>query len=179
MDLLLVFLFGIIDFLIYLIPLTILSFVIYKLLTPLKEKIRDKFDFGWIKTCFIINFIIVFACFFVMYVYFIFVGAALAGPMDVNLALTFVEQIMLFLNDLVRIVIASVILALALLFFEFLTGFVTDLQEKKEYSETLKQIIAVLVASAVFLVLLFFFFSWAPLGLFVYIFYGGIRPIPV
>ncbi|MBT4192616.1 MAG: hypothetical protein HOE11_04875 [Candidatus Diapherotrites archaeon] len=171
--------FAIIDFLIYLIPLTIISFAAFKLLSPIKEKLMKKYKLGWIKTCLLINFVISFLCLFAMYAYFVLLGGALAQPMDVALALTLGEQFLLTLGDLARVVIASVILALALLFFEFLTGFVTDLQEDKEYSKTIKQIIAVLISAVLFLLLLFFFFSWAPLGLVVYVFYGGIKPIPI
>jgi hypothetical protein len=179
MDILIAFLFSIIDFLIYLIPLTIISFVAIKLLSPIKERLMKKRKLSWIKSCLLINFVISFLCLFVMYAYFVLLGGALAQPMDVALALNAGEQILLTLGDMARIAVASIILALALLFFEFLTGFVTDLQEDKDYSKTIKQVIAVLVSSALFLILLFFFFSWAPLGLFVYVFYGGIKPIPI
>jgi hypothetical protein len=152
--------FGVIDFLKFLLPLAIIMFVVYKLFFPLKEKISDRFEFSWVKSCLLLNLIIIFILLFAFYAYFAFVGASLALPTEVELQHDFVETIALIGFAIVRILIVSIIFSLALLFFEFFASFVITLQKEKDYSEILKEFIGVLCSSALFLFLFLFVFNW-------------------
>ncbi len=178
MDLFLL-LWGLIDFLKLLIPMAFIALILFKLLFPLREKIREKYSLSWIKSTLAFNFIVCFVPIVLIYIYFDFLGGALTKVIDPEITYDFFESITIFLISAVRIVIASVILALVLLFFEFVSSLVISMQEKKDYPLIAKEFIGILVSSAIFLLLFLFVFDWAALGLFFYIFYGGIRPLPL
>jgi hypothetical protein len=171
--------FGVIDFLKFLLPLAIIMFVVYKLFFPLKEKISDRFEFSWVKSCLLLNLITIFILLFAFYAYFAFIGTSLALPTEVELQHDFVETIALIGFAVVRILIVSIIFSLALLFFEFFASFIITLQKEKEYSDTLKEFVGVLCSSALFLFLFLFIFNWVILGVFVYIFYGVVSELPL
>ena len=167
------------DFLILLIPLAIVSFIGSKILSRLREKIEDKLKLDWLKSIFITNFVIIFICIFLAFIYFIFLGAALSEYRAPEIEYDIFENLILVGMGAVRIAIATLILSLFLLFFEFVSSFTTDLLEKKEWPMISKEFIGVLVACLIFLILFLFIFSWAAIGLFVYIFYGGVSSAPL
>ena len=171
--------FGVFDFVKFLVLLTIVSFVLYKLLTPLKDKLVKRFSLNWIKSSLAMNFISIFVVLFIFYLYFIFVGVALAVPQGEGLDFDLWENILLVLIGTVRIIVATIILSLVLLFFEFVASITISYQDKKKYSKTIKEFIGVLVACAIFLILFLFVFNWVALGLFIYIFYGGVSSLPL
>ena len=167
---------ALVDFVKYLLILSVIFFILYKLLSPLREKLADKYDMSWIRSAATFNLIVVFVCFLVFYLYFIVVGALAAPPIDPDIQFNLVEETFVILLGVVRVAVASVILAMGLLFFEFVASLVIDMQKKKKYSPLLKQFVGVLVAVLVFLLLFIFLFSWVPVGIYVYVFYGGIPP---
>lgn len=179
MDILSQIFFSIINFLILLIPLTIISFVIYKLLNPWKEKLIDEKNLSWFKSVFVINFISSFIVIFLIYMYFYFIGIIGAGIIDSELAPTLFEHILFILNDVIRIIIAAIIISLTLVVFEFLAGLGIDLQEERDYSDTIKELLGIAVSLTVFLLLFLFVFDFAFLGLFIYIFFGGVSSPPL
>ncbi len=172
-------LFAIIDFLKFLIPLALVLFVLAKILHPLRIRIEEKYELTWIKSTLVINLSIIFLMIFLTYLYFVFLGFSLANPLDAEMEYTAFEYVLMIGIALIRIVVATIILALVLLFFEFVASITTSLLKEKKYSPFVKEFLGVLVATTLFLVLLLFFFNWVPLGLFVYIFYGGISEAPL
>lgn len=172
-------LFSVLDFFKFLIPLVIIVFVLYKLFNPLKEKLIEDYEFGWIKSVFLINFVTIFVSIFLIYLYFYLTSFMLERPVDPELAHTMVEIILFILVDSVRIVVASFIIALSFLLFEFLFGVIFDLLEDTDYSDTVKELIAITLVCALFLFLILFVFNWAIIGLFIYVFFGGISQMPL
>ncbi len=171
--------FSIFDFLKLLIPIVIICFVLHKLINPFKNKLMKEKEYGWIKSVFIINFSIIFSLIFLTYIYFYFNGLVLATPIDPELSNTIIDHVLLILQDLVRIIVATIILSLILLCFEFLSGVIFDLLKDKDYSVTVKEIISISISCIVFLLLFLFVFNWALLGLFIYIFFGGVASPPI
>jgi len=170
---------AIVDFAKLLLPLAFICFILYKLLSPMREKIAEKYALSWVKSCVVLNFAVCFVAIFLIYLYFFFLGAALAQPQDPELETTIIENIFLILYDSVRIIVASIILSLSLLFLEFVASLAIDFQEKYKYAAIFKQFLGVAAACAVFLLLVLFVFDWVPLGLFVYVIYGSIQPVPL
>ena len=177
MDLLSTILFSIFDFAKLLVPLSIIMFVIYKLFSPLRDKLDDRFELSWLKSVLALNLITTFVVLFGIYLYFFFLGGVLATPMEFGYDIF--EQLLMILVALVRIIIVTIILSFLLLFFEFVSSFVVESLGKKEYSINTKEFIGIFVSSIIFLILLLFFFSWVPLGIFVYIFYGFLEEMPL
>ena len=170
---------GVVDFLKIILPMAIILFILAKMLAPVREKMEKKFSIGWTKSCLLLNFIIIFIIIFGVYLYYFFLGGVLASAQDVELQYNVFENLAMVGIDLVRIIVATLLLTFALLFFEFLASFAIQLQEKKKYSVYAKQFLGVLLAVIVFLLLYLFVFNWVGVGLFVYIFYGGVNPLPV
>lgn len=179
MDFVSFFLFSVLDFLKFLIPLVILVFVLYKLLNPIKEKLMDDYEIDWIKSVFSINFLAVFVFLFLIYLYFYLTSMIIERPLDPELTHTIFEIIMFILVDTMRIAVASFIIALSFLIFEFLFGVIFDLLKNTNYSDTIKELVAITISCAVFLFLILFIFNWAIIGLFIYIFFGGISQMPL
>lgn len=179
MDLIGIIFFAIIDFLKLAIPLTIISFVLYKLFYPLKEKLVEKYEFSWIKSVFLINFVLTFLFLFFIYIYFYLTGIIQERPLDYELSHTIFEIISFILIDSIRILIASFIIALVLLGLAFVFGIIIDLLENKEFSKTIKEIIALFVTCSLFLFLVLFVFNWALIGFFIFIFFGGVSQFPL
>jgi hypothetical protein len=167
------------DFAVLWIPLAFISFIIAKLLLPLRKKIEEKFNFNWLKSTFLTNFIVIFIIIFLFYIYFILLGALTAPARTPELEYDFIENILMILIAVVRIGIATVMLSFFILFFEFIASLVTDALKKKDWHNVVKEFVGVLIAAFVFLVLFLFIFNWAAFGLFVYIFYGGVSPLPL
>jgi len=167
------------DFLVLLIPLSIIGFVGSKLLSKLRERIEDKFGLDWLKSIFITNFVVIFVAIFLIYIYFILVGVVTAEFRTPELEYTIFENLLLVGLGVIRIAITTLILSLFLLFFEFISQITVDLLEKKEWSITIKEFIGVLVAALIFLIVFLFIFSWAAFGLFIYVFYGGVSSGPL
>ena len=169
--------FGVFDFIKLLIPLAIISFIALKIGVNLREKIADKYDLSWVKSALVINLIFIFIILFVTYLSFIFIGFSLATPQEAELEYTAFEYVLMVGIALIRIIVATIILALALLFFEFLSSITISVQKKG--SVFVRELISVVITSAVFLFLFLFFFSWTAIGLFVYIFYGFVQGLPL
>jgi hypothetical protein len=169
--------FGVFDFIKLLIPLSIMSFVALKLGVNLREKIADKYDLSWVKSALVINLVFVFIILLSTYLFFIFVGFSLATPQEAELEYTAFEYVLMVGIALIKIIVATIILALALLFFEFLSSVIISMQKKG--SVFVREITSVILTSAIFLFLFLFFFSWTAVGLFVYIFYGFVQELPL
>jgi hypothetical protein len=167
------------DFLKFLIITSIIAFVVFKIFSPLREKLVEKYDLTWIKSTLLINIVSIVALITFVYLYFVFLGFSLAVPQQTEIEYTMFEYLLMFGIAFIRILVASIILALALLFFEFLTSILISLQEKTKRGELTKQAIAIIISSAVFLFLVLFVFNWVPLGLFIYIFYGSVNNAPL
>jgi hypothetical protein len=167
------------DFLVLLIPLSIIAFIGSKLLSKLRVKIEERFNLDWLKSIFITNFVIIFVAIFLIYIYFILIGVVTAEFRTVELEYNIFENLILLGMGGIRILITTLILSLFLLFFEFVFSIVVDLLEEKEWSITVKEFIAVLVTALIFLILFLFLFSWAAFGLFIYVFYGGVSSGPL
>jgi len=183
---------AIIDFLKMAIPLTILLFILYKVFSPVKDWFTEKYDFSWMKSVVLLNFIIVFVALLVFYLYFVVTGALGASPIDPDLQYNLGENALMILIGVVRVLISAVILTLVLLFFEFIASLVMDSNIIKSNGKNRKsrkqgpqgaslvmQVFGIFVSVVVFLVLFLFLFSWVPLGLVVFIFYGGVKEIPL
>jgi len=167
------------DFFILLIPLTIIVFVGSRLLSKLREKIEDKFKLGWMKSIFITNFIVIFVIIFLAFIYFILVGMATAQFRTPEIEYDLMENLALVGLGAVRVAITALILSLFLLFFELIDSLAVELLDKKEWSDFVKEFVAVLIVCAIFLILFLFLFSWATFGLFIYVFYGGVSSGPL
>jgi len=173
---------GIVSFSKLLLLVSIVSFIGYKLFAPVREKIAEKYSLSWMKSCFVFNFLFSFIILLLIYVYFMIIGASIAPVRDPEIEYDLFENILLILIACVRVFVISVILALTLLFFELVASLfmtVKETRKSKKKSSWIKQFIGVLIASIVFLFLLLFLFSWVPLGLFVFLFYGSLQALPM
>lgn len=170
---------AVIDFFVLLVPLGVIGFVAYKLGQPLLERLMKKHSLSWIKACVVLNFAVVFLWLMFFYFYFLFIGAAGGVPVDEEAQLTIFENMGIVLFDGARIAFSAVVIALALLFFEFVASLIISVQEKTRSPKLLKQLIGIFGAAALFLVLVLFFFDWALLGMFIFTFYGKIKAIPL
>ncbi|MFA5764031.1 MAG: hypothetical protein WC915_04420 [archaeon] len=169
--------FGVFDFIKLLIPIVLISFVALKIGVNLRNKIADKYDLSWVKSALVVNLIFIFIILMSTYLFFMFVGFSLAFPQEAELEYTAFEYVLMVGIALIRILVATIILSLALLFFEFLSSITISMQKKG--SVFVREIISVIVTSAIFLFLFLFFFSWTAVGLFVYIFYGFVQELPL
>jgi hypothetical protein len=170
---------SIYNILIVLVPLTVIFFIVYKIVNPYKERLIEERELSWLRAAFLINFVISFVLIFIIYMYFYFIGIIGSGIVDVELTPTLFEHVSFILFDAVRIVISSIIISLTAIVFEFIAGFAVDIQEEKEYSKTIKEIIGIMISLLVFLVLFLFIFNFAFLGMFIYIFFGGVSSPPL
>lgn len=169
----------VLDFLVLWIPLTIICFALYKVLSKAREHLVEKYELSWTRSCLALNFIIFFAFFFVVYLYFFFVGASLAVRLDPEVEYTILDNLSVLFFASIRMVVASIILAIALYFFELVGSFAIEFQKKSKKSKFTKELIGIGFACALFLALFLLIFNWVPLGLFVYVFYGGVKALPL
>ena len=178
-----VILVSVVEFLKLLILVSVVSFIGYKLFSPLREKLAEKYSLSWLKSCLALNFILIFVITLLAYIYFMYAGAALTQLVVEETQFDLGDNIIFVVLALPRILISTLVLSLALLFFEFIGVFFMEdrkasssRKSKKPVNNWLKQAIGVVVASMVFLLLVLFVFNWVSLGLFVYIFYGALKP---
>ncbi len=174
-----------IEFLKLLVLVSVLSFIGYKLLSPLREKLAEKYNLSWMKSCIIFNIVFLFVVILAIYIYFMLVGGLSAPARDPSIEYSLIDNLLFILIASVRILIASVILGLFLLFFELIASLfmsgrgVENARKKKVTNNWVNQFIGIVIASAVFLILILFIFDWVPLGLFIYVFYGAVKPLPL
>ena len=157
----------------------VIGLIVYKFFKPLLDKIMYKYELSWVKSVFLLNLVVVFFTVFLVYLYFFYYGLMNAGAFDVDLQPNLIDIFLAILVDAVRIFVASVIIALIVLLTEFLSSLGIAYQKKKKYSATIKQFIGIVFGVSIILILGLFFFDWVPLGLFVYVFYGGVNALPV
>jgi len=170
------------DFVKLLLVFAIVSFIAYKLFSPVREKIAQKYSLSWAKSVLLLNFVIIFLIIILTYLFFMYVGISAAPLRDPDLDFNFVETIVLFLSAVPRLFVAGVILALLLFFFELLASFFMtkkEIKKGKEKNSWLKQFVGICVSCAVCLVLVLFVFDWLPLGLVLFIFYGTVKALPL
>ena len=175
----------IVDFVKLLLLVSIGSFVLYKVFSPARKWIEEKYSLSWLKSALALNFVAIFLFILIFYFYFVFLGFSVAPIRDPALDLTLSENLFRIAVSVARIFVASLILSIFLLFFElvaslFMKGKEIKSQKKqKEGNNWVNQFIGVLVASALFLVLILFVFDWAIVGLFIFIFYGSVSSLPL
>jgi hypothetical protein len=176
---------GILDFTKLLLLLSIVCFIGYKLLSPVREKIAEKFSLSWIKSSVVLNFIVSFVLILFVYLYFIYVGASIAPVRSPDLEYDLFENIQLIFFGVGRIFLAAVIISLFALFFELIASLFMENKNVKENRKNKvktswsKQFLGVLVACAICLLIFLFLFDWFAFGMFLFIFYGSVNPLPV
>jgi hypothetical protein len=176
---------SVIEFLRLLLLVSVFSFILYKIFSPVREKLADKYDLSWIRSCLALNFIVIFVGILLFYLFFMYIGAVSAPIRDPDIEFQLTDEVVLVLIASLRILVISIILSISVLFFELLASlFMTKKGGSSKKRVTtgsiwLRQFIGIVIASAVFLLLLLFVFDWVPLGLFVFIFYGSIQPLPL
>lgn len=171
--------FSIFDLLKLALFLSIIGIILYKIFTPVINKIMDKYELTWVKSIFLLNLVVIFVVLEIIYLYFYFFGLFNAPVFDLELQPTIMDIFLAIVFDAVRVFIASFIIALIFLLVEFISSSAISYQKEKKYSELAKQFIGILVGVTIVLAIGLLFFEWVPLGLFVYIFYGGVNPVPV
>lgn len=179
----LVILETVLSFVKLLLLVSIICFAVYKIFSPLRQKIAEKYSLSWTKSCLILNFSAIFIFLLLIFIYFMSVGILTAPARDVDIDYDLVDNILLLASSVPRLIVSSIILTLFLYFFELVGSFFMtqkELKKKvKDSSNWVSQFKGVLVACALFLILILFIFDWVPLGLFVYIFYGSLKTLPV
>ncbi len=159
---------------------TVICFIVYKILNLAFAWLRKEKKISWIKSALVLNFVFIFVLLLLAYVVPFLLTNSTYVPFDEEVQPTIVEYLIYFFTQpLLRIIVASIILGIFLLFFEFVGNVLLEYQKKRKYSHLLKEFVAIFVTCAIFIILLLFVFSWAPLGLFVYIFYGKINEAPL
>jgi hypothetical protein len=171
--------FAIFDFTKLVLFFSIIGIVLYKLFTPVLNKIIDKYELSWVKSIFILNFIVTFLLLEFIYVYFFYYGLVNSAIFDVELNPTLWDSLLMIFSEMIRVIIASIIISMILLIIEFFSSMAISYQKEKNYAKIIKQFVGIFFGIAIILFIGLFFFDWVPLGLFIYIFYGGINPLPV
>lgn len=176
----------IVDFVKLLLLVSIVSFILYKIFSPIRKWIENKYSLSWIKSVIVFNVVSIFVAISLFYLYFAFVGFTSAPVRDSSLELDLFDNIMRIIISLGRVLIVSVILAAFLLFFELIASmFIKEKvvkssgKSKSSSSNWLMEFVGVLVASAIFLALILFVFDWAIVGIFIFIFYGSVSSLPL
>lgn len=91
-----------------------------------------------------------------------------------------VENIVLVLVAMPRIVIASIILSFLFFFFELVASLFMGKEAAKNKSRGwAKEFFGIIVSALLFLLIFLFVFNWVPLGLFIYIFFGSVKALPL
>ncbi len=173
----------IIEFIKLLVLVFVVSFVIYKIFSPIRQKLAEKLNISWIKSALLLNFVVMLIVLFAVFIFFMWLGSIEAIPTDPGLDYDFLDNIFLVLASSGRLIVSAILLSFILLFFEMIASFFMSTKEnnkgKKRRDELIPQAIGILIMSAIFIILLLFVFDWVPLGLFVYIFYGSIKSFPL
>jgi hypothetical protein len=174
------------DFAKLLFLLSILSFICYKLFAPLREKLADKYSLSWIKSCLVFNIIFIFVLLLFIYLFFVLTGWLNAPIRDPEMEYTLVDDLLMILIASLRIAVTSIILGLFLLFFELVASLFMESKESKASRRAkntknnwVKQFTGIVISSALFLVLFLFVFNWAFFGIFLFVFYGYVNPLPL
>ncbi|MDD3159821.1 MAG: hypothetical protein PHQ98_02545 [Candidatus ainarchaeum sp.] len=173
---------GLIDFFKFVIPLAVLFLIVYSILEFFQKKLNSKYNLSFIKSFFIINSIFIFIAILAFYLYFILIGYLLVDSSAVNpdLAYTLVENIFMVLSGVFRILLISIILSLVFLSIELFYSVVFDVLKKNISNELIRKFISSIITIAIFMLIFVFFFSWVPIGIFVYVFYGGaVNQVPL
>jgi hypothetical protein len=90
------------------------------------------------------------------------------------------ENVSLVLIAMPRIIISSIILSFLFFFFELIASLFMGKEESKRKSRGwVKEFIGIVVSSLLFLLIFLFVFQWVPLGMFIYIFYGSVKALPL
>ncbi len=170
---------SIVNFIQILLLFGFFGFIIYHIFQPIHNYLINEKNFKWINACLLINFLVFFIVITIAYLVPFISSLGLGPAMEEFLVITPLEYLIYFLTEpLLRIILAAVILSLIMLFFEFLVSLFLDMQDEKKYNLLLKEVIAVLGSTAIFIFLLLFVFDWVPLGLYVFIFFGGVGSLP-
>jgi len=172
----------IIEFIRLLLIVFVFSFIIYKIFSPIRQRIAEKWNLSWMKSALLLNFISMLVLLFAAYILFMWLGSIDAIPRDPGLDYDILDNVLLLLVSSGRIIVAAILLSFILMFFEMIGSFFMSSKEKgrakKESNPLISQAKGLVVMSAIFILLLLFVFDWVPLGLFIYIFYGSINPLP-
>ncbi|VVB74809.1 Uncharacterised protein [uncultured archaeon] len=173
----------VIEFIKLLVLVFAVSFVIYKIFSPARQWLAKRLNLSWIKSSLLLNFAAMLVLIFAIYIAFMWLGSISAIPRDPDLDYNIFENFTLLFAASGRLVVAAILTSFILLFFEMIASFFMGSNDsrkgKKERNELVSQAIGILIMSAVFILLLLFVFDWVPLGLFIYIFYGSINPLPM
>lgn len=158
---------------------SIIGFFLFKLFSPFREKISEKYSLSWSKSCILLNFIVFFVLILVFFVFFMILGYLDAPLRDPETEYNFFENVMLVLIAVPRILIASIILSLLAFFFELVASFFMGEKSKGKKNSWIREFRGIIISSFLFLILFLFLFNWVPLGLFIYIFFGSLKPLPL
>lgn len=159
---------------------SIIGFILFKIFSPLRKKLEEKYSLSWIKSCLAINFSAFFILIFIAFVYFMLIGYLDAPLRDPETEYTIFENVMLVLIAVPRMIIASVILSFLFLFFELVASmFMGEVSKKKSSRGWGKEFFGISISSLLFILLLLFVFQWVPLGLFIYVFFGSTKALPL
>jgi hypothetical protein len=164
------------DFLKLLILASIVFFIVYKIFSPVRQNLAEKYSLSWVKSCLLLNFSVSFVLIFLLFLHFMFIGFFNAPFRDPAIEFDVFENILLVLLAVPRMLITAIITSGFLLFFELLASMFMKSEKKGTIFGEFKGII---VSSAVFIILFLFVFDWAALGLFIFVFYGYIKPLPL
>ena len=82
----------VVDFLMLLVPLAIISFVLYKIFSPIRKSFAERFDFSWFKSSAILNYIAVFVVLLAIYFIFVLIGYFAAPIRDPELEFDLVQN---------------------------------------------------------------------------------------
>ncbi|MFA6319587.1 MAG: hypothetical protein WCX66_01540 [archaeon] len=168
-----------IDLLKLLVVFSIIGFVLYKIFSPLREKIAEKYSLSWSKSCILLNFSVFFVLILLVFIMFMILGYLDAPLRDPETEYTFFENVMLVLIAVPRILISSIILSLLAFFFELVASFFMGEVRRNKKRDWVSEVKGIMVSTFLFLILFLFVFNWVPLGLFIYIFYGSIKALPL
>jgi len=168
----------------------VVSFVLYKIFSPVRKWIEEKYNLTWIKSAIILNFVAIFLFILLFYLYFAYIGFSSAPARDPDLEFNLFENLGRIAISAGRILIVAVILSAFLLFFELVASMfmgkkgakvqeVKSSKKSKSSSNWIAEFIGIIVASALFLILILFVFDWAIFGLFIFIFYGSVSSLPL
>ena len=119
----------------------------------------------------------------IVFVYFMIVGFFNAPLRDPTTEYTFIENVVLVLIAMPRIIVSSIILAFLFFFFELVASLFMGKEDtsknKKKSRGWAKEFYGIMISSLIFLLIFLFIFSWVPLGLFIYIFLGSTKALPL
>ena len=156
------------------------GFILFKIFSPIRKWISDKYYLSWSKSCLVLNFLTFFILITVVFVYFMLMGYFNAPLRDPATEYTLFENISFVLIARPRIIIACIILSFLFFFFELIASFFMGKDELKKKSRSwLKEFYGIMLSSLLFLLLFLFVFNWVPLGLFIYIFFGATKALPL